>query len=291
MGVPLFVRNQYGKPVVNPLKLHVENFSLVPDSPNYPVSLVAGALPTNVIMTVGQDGPFEAMYLSQYRTSAGDAVMVEILDDGSRRRLTSGPAHIDTIFGSMVPGVSGIPNGYAPSILTETLFVQPMRTIRLILSAPYADNVVYPVIHGRKWYNYLSPVAQKAIAKKAAEKSSMISIPYFMPIDPVTVASGASTTTYIKAPSDMDFELTKITCVSTGGFTFQIVNTSTRRASSNGPIPVGAGMGSASFPFILTESMIIQANTQLEINIANLYAGNNTIYITLCGRAFARVSR
>lgn len=303
--VNTFARNKAGKLIINPRKLDVQYYQLVPDDPNNPISVAPAASSGPIQFTVGQDGPFEAFYLTQYRrdhatnleTQAHAAV--DVYDEGAKRSLMNREIHVDTIFGRSIGGVTvGALGalvyenaGLAPHILAESLFVHATRTmvvrLRNLEPAMGVTQDFFPVIHGTRWYGYANPSKSLAIAVEKRSARSRISTPYFMTTDTdiAALAATAAANYFLTVTSEGHFEWWKTAYVSNVDFSLQIFDVRNGRSFSNGPVYCKAGIGSAALPFILPEHTVLQANSKLRLAVVNLSTTTAlTGWITLCGR-------
>jgi len=296
--VNTFARNQVGKLILNPRKLDVQFFQLVPDAPNNPIAVAASATSAPVQLTVSQDGPFEAQSATLFRLrtdtgfeSALDA-FVDIYDEASKRSLMNRAIHVDNFFGRTISGtiVAALARaGIAPGIFAETLFIHQSRTLtmRITNGSAAAQQNFYPVLNGTRWYGYANPSKELAIAVEKRASRARISSPYWYTTDTDAVALGAGLTTnlFLTVTGEGHFEWWKMVYVADNDFTVQITDKRNGRQFSNGPIHCKAGMGSAALPYILPEATVIQANGQLQFTITNLAgAATLTAYIALIGR-------
>lgn len=284
MKLSSFARNAAGKLIPNPRKLDVQSFWLVPDDPNNPVVLAAGATSPPTPFTVGQDGPFEGFYLTHNKLNNTD-VLVDIYDEGAKRHLMNRAVHIDTLMGQTFAGAGPVAAGIGPHLFAETLFMHTSRTLIMTFVDGAAGNTIFPAVIGRRWYNYANPSVSMAKAVEKRGARARFSTPFFLTTqDDIVLAAGATAPAFMQVTPEAHFEWFKLTAVSTGPFTFQIQDARNRRSISDGPIHVGAGAGQAPLPMVLPEPILYQANTRLRIDVTDLSAAPNTIFLTLCGR-------
>jgi len=129
------------------------------------------------------------------------------------------------------------------------------------------------------------------------EKRQYMALPYFYILDngnSVIAAAGGTNTETITIGQDHHFEIFQITAVSNGPFSINIVNTSTGESLVDGPlgsnfnVPSGVSIGNASFPLRFHEPRFIELRSKLIVTLTDLSnAANNTIWLTLGGRALA----
>lgn len=296
--VNTFARNKVNKLILNPRKLDVQYFQLVPDAPNNPVAVAASATSAPVQLTVSQDGPFEAQSAVLYRRRDDTGVdsqldaFVDLYDESSKRSLMNRAIHVDNFFGRSINGnVAGVNAraGIAPGIFAETLFIHQSRTLtmRLTNGSAAAQQSFFPVLNGTRWYGYANPSKELAISVEKRASRARISSPYWYTTDADVLALGAglSTNLFLYVTGEGHFEWWKTVYVSNVDFTMQITDKRNGRQFSNGPVHCKAGMGTSALPYILPEATVIQANGQLQFAITNIdpaVAMNG--YIALIGR-------
>jgi hypothetical protein len=294
--VQTFARNEQNKLILNPRKLDAQFFQLVPDAPNNPVVVGIGATTGPMTFTVGQDGSFEAFYLSHHRRAtiglaeSFQDVWVDIYDEGARRSLMNLPVHIDCCMGKTINAAAGRA-GIGPHLLAESLFLNPQRALQMRFVNFGGGGAVgvdiFPVVHGTRFYNYASPSKQLAAAVEQRAARARVSSPYFFTtgMDIAALAAATQQNYQLAITGDGHFEWWKTTYVSDQDFMLTIFDQRNGRAFSNGAIYCRAGMGTASFPYILPEHTVLQANSRLTLQVLNLApAATLTAYITLCGR-------
>jgi len=294
--VETFARNAQGKLIINPRKLDTQFFQLVPDAPNNPVVVAIGATSAPITFTVDQAGPFEAFYLTHHRrASIGlaesfQAVWVDIFDEGAKRNLSNRAIHIDTIMGKTIAAPAGTV-GIGPHLLAESLFLNPSRPLTMRFQNFGGGGAValdiYPVVHGTRFYAFSNPAKSLAVAVEKRAARARISSPYWFTTDTDILAQVAATTANynVTITADGHFEWWKTMYVSDQDFMLTIFDQRNGRAFSNGAIHCRAGIGTASFPYILPEHTVLQANSRLTLQVQNLApAATLTAYITLGGR-------
>jgi len=298
--VQTFARNEQGKLILNPRKLDVQFFQLVPDTqltaplpPAAPVAVASGATTGPILFTVSQDGPFEGFYLSHYRrdtatlAEAFQGCWVDIYDEGAKKNLVNRPIHIDCIFGKTIAAPTGSV-GIGPHLLAESLFVNPQRALVMrFQNAVGLGQDIFPVVHGTRYYSYANPSKSLSVAVEQRAARARISSPYWFKTDVDIAAQVAATVADypLTITADGHFEWWKTTYVSDQDFMLNIVDRRNGRAFCNAPVYCRAGIGTASFPYILPEHTLLQANSQLKLTVYNMAAAAPlNADITLCGR-------
>ena len=299
--VKTFARNSQNKLILNPLKLDAQWFTLVPDAtPTIalpaPVVVASGVTSGPIVFTVGQDGPFEGAYLTCHRrATVGFAesfqnTLVDIYDEGAKRNLMNQPIHIDCLFGKTIAAPAGTV-GIGPHLLAESLYLNPQRTLTMRFNNNGGGVGVsldyWPAIHGTRYYSYANPSRELAVAVEKRAARARVSSPFWLTTDMgIAAQPAASLANYqTTVTADGHFEWWKTTYVADQDFLLSFIDRRNGRSMSNNPIYCRAGMGTASFPFILPEHTLLQANSQLQLVVQNLAAAATlTAYITLCGR-------
>ena len=291
--VQTFATNPQNKLILNPRKLDIQMFQLVPDAPNVPIVVAATVTTGPIVFTVGQDGPFEGFYLSHHRRntvglaeSFQDA-WVDIRDEGAKRNLSNREIHIDCIMGKTINAAAGR-MGIGPHLLAESLYLNPMRTLVMrFRNGAGISTDIYPVISGTRFYSYANPSKSLAVAVEQRAARGRVSSPYWFTTDADILLQAAATTVDhpLTITADGHFEWWKTTYVADQDFLLTFIDQRNGRAFSNGAVHCRAGMGTAAFPFIMPEHTVLQANSRLTLRVQNLApAATLTAYITLCGR-------
>lgn len=302
--VSTFAENAQGKLILNPRKLDVQYFQLVPDQqvtaplpPAAPVALAAGATSGPITFTIGQDGPFEGFYLSHYRRATIGLAesfqnsWVNIYDEGAKRNLMNREIHIDTLMGKTITAGTGVA-GIGPHLLAESLYLNPQRVLMMTFrNAPAGGGIVgldyFPVVHGTRFYGYANPSKELAVAVERRAARARVTSPFWYTTDADIAAQAAGSVAVYPLTIDAagHFEWWKTMYVSDQDFMLEIIDRRNGRSFSNGPVYCRASMGTASFPYILPEHTLFTANTQLQLRVYNLAAAAVlNAYITLGGR-------
>lgn len=284
--VDTFSRNAAGKLIINPRKLDVQSFWLTPDAPNNPVVLGALANSGPIASTINQDGPFEGFYLTHERLNP-TLVFVDIYDEGAKLRLVNRQVNIDTIFGRRVNGAGPIEAGILPHLFAETLWIHATRSLIFTFVDGAAGNTIWPIVTGRRFYNYANPSEELAIAIEKRTARARLSSPFWLVPennDVVIAGGGGNALAFIRVPSVGHFEWHKLMSVSTGAYAFRLFDARNGRAVTNDWIHVNAGTGAGPLPLVLPEPTVFQPNSQLRVEFVDLSAAPNTIYFTLAGR-------
>lgn len=288
--VPTFARNRAGTLIVNPRKLDVQYFALGPDTPNNPVVVGAGVSSPPITLTVSQDGPFEAFYLSSFRRNTGTDetahtgdILVVINDEAAKVDLMNRECHIDTIFGYTIAGA-----GIGPYHLPESLFIHATRALYMrFRNASLTGADIYPVVHGTRWYGYANPAKSMAISVEKRSARARISTPYFLTTDLALSLAGAGVNNNVlfSVTAEAHFEAFKSSYVADHDFTIRWFDPRNGRSMSNTPVHCRASIGRAALPFPFPERTLFRANSQLRAEVTNLAAAaTNNIYLTIGGR-------
>jgi hypothetical protein len=277
-GLQTFLRDpQSGRVYINPLKRHVRPFWLVTDPVT--VTVAAGAVSPPTLMTVDNQGHFEAVEL--LAVSDGP-FLVEIFDPATQKFWTQRPVHSATLFGDA---------GRA-FVLPESYFFNvedSPRALRFTFTnlLPIA-NTIRVALHGRRLYQRESPPDVQEAFRTYYRRKERTST-YFMTTDSIAAIPALSTAQLsfpMRNTDEADFEIFKVMAVSDFPFEFQIRETSTNRTLSNGLVHVNSGFGTAMFPKIFPESYLLARNFELALEARNIAAQQlpNNIFITLAGR-------
>jgi hypothetical protein len=290
--VDTFSRNAAGTLIINPRKLDIQSFWLSPDAPNNPVVVGAGASSGPLPCSVSQDGPFEGFYLVHERLN-NTLVFVDAYDEGAKLRLVNRQVHIDTIFGRRITGAGPVAAGMIPHLFAETLWIHATRSIIFTFVDGAAGNTIWPIVVGRRFYNYANPSEELAVAIEKRTARARLSSPFWMTLDTASpanaagdlaLAPGGTGLGFIKVPTVGHFEWGKLMSMSTGAYRFRLFDSRNGRAVTNDWIHVNAGTGAGPLPLVLPEPTLFQPNTQLRVEFVDLSGAPNTVYFTLAGR-------
>lgn len=299
--VSSFARDAAGRLCINPRKLDVESFHLVPDLsnslqsnpalPNFDaVAVPALGQTAPILFTVSQDGPVELFYASHHRDDFTNNILVDIYDEGLKRHLMNRAVPIDCVFGRTLIGGVGGGSGFGPFILPESLFLHSSRALQLRFSnpvaAPPAFKYVWPVFTGIRYYGYSNPAAALAqeVEKRAAE--ARISTPYWMTTEQdITIAAGLGIATgWMQIAAEAHFEAYKPLYYADGDFEYAITDRRNGRQMMNRPVHCRAGLGTAAFPMIWPQDKLWQANSQVQVDFRDLSGMPNNIFMVFAGR-------
>lgn len=278
--IPTYIRQPNGSVYINPAKRNVKSYMLT-TSPTT-VTLGAGSTSAPLTMPVDTQGHFEGFYAIADRT--GPAT-VTIYDPGTSRYLMNREIHIDTI----VSGLSGT-GGQRPFIWPESYFMNVEGAGRALVvtfrDLSSATNAIRFGIEGRRFYTKEAPpeVYQKMYEYFGRKERTNV---YFLTTDAtVTLPASATTVTsaFARVTDEADFEIYKICSTSQGAYEWTLRDTSTGRILSNDYTTNTMRTGTAEYPYILPEPILIERNYSLQFDFRNLSGASNNVYITLVGR-------
>jgi hypothetical protein len=282
--LPTFIYKGDGSVVINKLKAHVRSFWIT----SAPKAIVVPALGTvrQVPYVVDTQGHFEWAYLMSRQTSP--AFTVNIFDPGTRRNLMNNPIHAATLLGT----------AQRPGMLVETYLLNTENAGRELqfdfTDLSGAPNTVETVLHGRRWYqNEAPPDVQADIRKKFQQRERTTAYWLTTKVSPIVLGAGGelinNLAPLIEADDEADTEVFKLTASSTGPFEFRLRELASNRTLSNDFIRVESGFGTAQFPFVFQESLLIERNYDVAIDIRDVSGAPNTIFLTFwCRRLWYR---
>ena len=281
MSTKLYIRDRAGRLRVNPAKMFVQHYTLLPDAPNQAVTIAANATSAPLVFTGPQEGPFEGFLLA----GRGTSLALGVTFDFRRRNLQNYPIHGQTILGGQVPAATGF-LGY---VLPETLWLLPKETLVVQLQdLSGQENTVKLAIHGRIYTVGATPAAVKNTPDvlKLANQADQQSTPYFYTTHnpPLSLTALQTQSPSIHVGQDGAFELHKIGSVSTGAFSIQLYDPNSGRKLTSSAVHSDLITGNAYFPFILPEPLFIKRNANINFDITDLTGAPNTIYLTFAGR-------
>jgi len=273
-----------GRPVmgvaVNPVKLFVRGYWLI-DPQNPAVTLLAGAQ-TELRYLIDSQGHFD--WATLIGNSTGPYTL-EFFDAGTNRRLQNRPVHSTTVVGS----------GMRPFRLPEPYFFNVGDSQRELVCTIRNNifgqtNTIRLVPYGRRFYHKEAPPdVAREISRRFSEGQRTYS--YFLtPRETnsdgtVTAVAGNGTATFtFDMDANADTDLQKFMAVSTGAFTYQLRERATNRTLSNGVIRNTEGWGNAEFPFLVSDTYLLERDKQLLCEVTDISGNSNSIFLTIAGR-------
>ena len=307
--LPTYIKRPDGSVYINPAKRYVKPYWLLTQGPpiiagipqpNAPEGILLGAGVTSppISMPIDSAGHFEAFYAMCQRQDPATGVApastpvtaatITLFDPGTSRFLMNQPCHIDTV----VSGGATNTAAQRPFIWPESYFFNVEDAGRSVIATfrnldPANQLEIFFTLHGRRFYTKEAPPEVYNKMYEYFGKKERTNV-YFLTTDvsPVVVAAGATVVTNTRVTDEADMEVFKISSVSTGSFDFVMRDTSTGRTLSNGTVTGSTGSGTAEFPFIFPEPLLLERNHQIQIEFTDtqFVPGQNTIFFTMTGR-------
>lgn len=287
--LPTFITLPDGSIIINKTKRHVRSFWLM-GSPKTLALAAAGAAGSEVLLTpfkVDTQGHFEWAYMMAQATSPN--FLVKFFDPGTRRDLMNNYIHAGTLLGT----------AQRPGLLVETYLLNTENAGReldvSVKNLSVAPNTVEVALHGRRWYqNEAPPDVQQDMRKKFSTRERTTA--YWLTPDGgpgFTVPAGGQlinqNAPVFVADDEADTEAFKLTVFSTGSFEFRLRELASNRTLSNDFVRVENGMGTAQFPFVFQETLLIERNYKVALEVRDLSGADNTIFATMwCRRLWYR---
>lgn len=278
--LPTYIKRPDGSVWINPAKRYVKPYALV-TAPNQTITVAGGSSSPPITLPIDTQGHFELFYAVCDRT--GPATMT-IYDPGRSAFLMNREIHIDTI----VSGLSGT-GGQRPFIWPESYFMNVEDAGRALVvqfrDLSNEDNDIRLMFEGRRFYTKESPpdIYEKMYQYFGRKERTNV---YFLTTDSDVTLPSASTETsaFARVTDEADFEIFKICSVSDGPYEWNIRDTGTGRILSNGWTTNTQRTGTAEYPFIFVEPLLVERNYQLQINFRNLSGVTNRVWFTMIGR-------
>lgn len=255
--------------IPNPILVHTMPYQLVFDEAGNDSFLL---LPLNGqnqnTMNNDEGGTIDIHRFKATATSTN--CLIQIRDDENKRDLCSRAVHYETILG----------NGLRPFDLVMPLTLHKTEQLTITgTDLSGAANTLRFAFEGQRYYFDSD--------KEWFNKTNIVTRfarPYFYTTDEdVTLAVGATQTSYITIIAEADFFLSTITARSTGPFLIKSFDLTTQAGYSNSWVHSDVFAGNAQFYRRLKTDMIIQRHSKLKLDIRNLHVAPNDIYITLSG--------
>jgi len=287
--LPTFIPLADGSVVINKLKRHVRPFWVLGDPKTLVLAAAGGAGDSagGVPFVVDTQGHFEWVYFMARADSPN--FLVKVFDPGTRRDLMNNFIHAATLLGT----------SQRPGLLVESYLLNTENAGReLQLAVRNLDvnpNNVEIALHGRRWYHMEAPPdVQEDIRKKFKQRERTTAYwltpdggPGFtVPADGSLVDQAAP---LFVADDEADTEVFKITAFSTGAFEFRLRELASNRFLMNEFVRFENGWGTAQFPFVFQESLLIERNYKVAVEVRDLSGEDNTIFLTFwCRRLWYR---
>ena len=269
---------------INSRKLERFPFGLVTNSPDASVSLIAYGANGPISMSISGEGSAEVFAFGMQNTGAC-RIKLSLMDGQQLRALSNAALNASTIFG----------DGLTPYPLPEPLLVDALR--RIVVEYVNLSGSVNAVrIFGLSRRNGKSHNDENLkIARKKQAPQEFLSLPYFYTFDAgVAVLTANQTAEFVMTIGhDNHFLMSQISGVSTGLYDLNIVDVATGESIMNAPQGANYGLssglivGSANYPFCLTEPRLFQIGQKILCRLTDKSAASNTIYLTFGGRAIA----
>ena len=294
--VPTYRKRPDGSLFINRTKKHVRSFWLLGD-PRTLVLTPAGT-PGDTILGVPFDvdtqGHFEWAYIMAHAVNQIGEVnknfTIRVFDPGTRRDLMNEEIHAFTIAGT----------ARRPGILTETYLLNTENAGReLQISVrnldPTYENNVQIALHGRRWYHKESPADVQDEMRSYFQHKERTTH-YWLTTNGGFVTLGPleellnSQAPIMEADDEADTEVFKITAFSDGAFDFRLRELASNKTLMNDFVRVESGWGNAEFPFVFQESLLIERNYDVAVDIRDLSGlAQNRVFLTFhCRRLWYR---
>lgn len=289
--VPTYRKRPDGTLFINKTKRHVRSFWLMGE-PKTLALAAPGAAGDEILGTpfeVDTQGHFEWAYIMAHARDENGVenkdFLVKVFDPGTRRDLMNEYIHAATIAGT----------ARRPGILTETYLLNTENAARELqiavknLRTGLANNIEI-ALHGRRWYHKESPPdVQEEIRSYFQHKERTTH--YWLTTKGGFFALGPgeslinNTAPIMEADDEADTEVFKITSFSDGPFEFRLRELASGKTISNDFIRVENGWGNAEFPFVFQESLLIERNYDIAVDVRDLSGlSENRIFLTFHAR-------
>jgi len=271
---------------VNPLKEAVNGFHVVSD----PLTVTLTAAGTvgsedELEFLIDSNGHFDWTSIVGTQTFGTPAYFIEFFDTGRQRKLQNRPVSSDNVVGT----------GQRLFKLPEPYFLNVGDGMRVVTAKVrnllFAGNITLRMaLYGRRFYVHdAAPAVALELNRRwgGGERAySYFLSPQEYPVDgtPPVVGAGGTTQFTFKADSDADTDIHKLMVSSTGSFTFTLRERSTNRLLMTDAVLGSLGMGSAQFPFYYADTLLLERDKELVMDIVNTSGANNRIAVTLAGR-------
>jgi len=277
--LPTFIFNKDNSVTINKVKRHVRSFWIASNPKTIALAAAGGAGDTvkGIPFPIDTQGHFEWAYIMGFFTS--NAFLVNVFDPGTRRNLMNEPIHAGTLLGT----------ARRPAILVETYLLNTENAGRELQldfqNLSMAPNNVDVVLHGRRWYHRESPPdVQEDLRKKFGMKERTTAYWLTTKGGAFVIPAGGglldNQAPIITADDEADTEVFKITAVSTGPFEFRLRELASNRTLMNDFIRVENGFGTPEFPFVFQESLLIERNYKVAVDVRDVSGMNNTVFLT-----------
>jgi len=276
---------------LNPQCLYAQPYSLLPIAGRHTVTIPALGVSNPIIFDAPQEGAFEGRTLTITSTSAA---MLLLEFKHRNRDIINRSQHCANLFGGQIVPAALPSLGISPFYMQESLWLMPRENIILnIQDLSGAPNVVRVAIHGTLYVLAASDSAKSSLAgvKTYALERNRKSVPFWYAPPPtlgsnapIVLGAGATVQNGIQISSNAAFHWKKTTSVQTAAYEITWFEPFSGRPLSQAPVHSDLISGSALFPHVWGQGMLLKPSSFLRYTITNLTPNPNTVYITLHGQ-------
>ncbi len=288
--VPTYRKRPDGSLFINKTKRHVRSFWLMGDPKTIALAAAGGAGDSvlGVPFEVDTQGHFEWAYIMAHARDDQGVVnsdfLIKIYDPGTRRDLMNEPIHAATLCGT----------ARRPGILTETYLLNTENAGRelqiSVINLRNRPNNVEIALHGRRWYHKEAPADVQQEMREFFQYKERTTTYWlttkggFFTLGPLQELLN-NAAPIMEADDEADTEVFKITAFSDGPFDFRLRELASGKTISNDFVRVESGWGNAEFPFVFQESLLIERNYDIAVDVRDLSAlSQNRIFLTFHAR-------
>ncbi len=276
--VPTLIKDKDGKLTSNPAMDYIQPYFLTLDDPNNPIVLTANQTRYGLLATARHTGPIEIAKQVYQATSTNFTVVIK--HPGLNTDLMNREIHAETIFGV----------GQRAFVYPESLVLNAIQALEMTLrDLSGNENTIRLIFPGSKYYQYQAfPELGERFRQWASNRP--LTYPYFLTTrDAVSLVNQSEQSFELPVFDDADFEIMKITCRSTGTFTWNLEDIQSGRAMSNSSLP-STLIGTGEYPTIMRpiENFLIRRSMGLTLKITDTSGATaqspNVVWFTLSGR-------
>lgn len=268
-----------GSIYINPPKRHVRAYTI--QAEDNPVVTVPANGRATARFAIDTQGHFE--WLKTVFRATSDEVLINIFDEGRRRDLMNEPCHLATIAG----------DAQRPFLLPESYFLNTENGPRSIMvefeDLSGAENNVELALLGRRWYHSESPPEVQREMRDFFQKRERNNVYWLTPQNDVTLPANGrlegQQAPLLVATNEADTEIFKFMVHPVNAqFEFQIRELRSNRALSSGFVDGRNGFGDGRFPYILPESLLLERNYELRIDLRDISGTEQNLFFTAATR-------
>lgn len=267
---------------VNPMEDFVTPFTLTDSlSDQFTIPATSSVVRRFIVDNNGHFEIFSTAFVIEF-PALSDLVFLNIKDMGTRRNLMIEPMQLNLLAG----------RGTNPFIWPESYFLNVTDGPREIQIEFNNTNAVPATIsftfYGRRWYQFDAPGPIQEKMENYFQNNERTNVYFLTSNETITIPGSSSllgtAAPIFRASDEAPTEIVKALSTIHADLEGRLVDDRTGKSFSNGFVPFNLMFGTVEFPFIFPETLIIDQNYRLRLEIINSAVGAQTVGINYASR-------